>query len=141
MKLQIKKLYSDSKLPEYSHSTDAGMDLYAHSISEAISGWTIGTGISVNIPENHVGLLFPRSSISNTPHSLANAVGVIDPGYTGEIKLKFDFIKSRASANFYRIGDRVGQLIVIPIPRIELEEVEDFEESERKEGCFGSTGK
>lgn len=79
MKLQIKKLYPDTKMPFRKFGTDAGIDLFAHSILP-MEGRRLeyGTGIAVNIPEGYVGLLFPRSSVSNTDMLMANSVGVID---------------------------------------------------------------
>jgi dUTP pyrophosphatase len=103
-----------------------------------------GTGISVEIPEGYVGLLFARSSISKTVHILANHVGVIDSGYRGEIKLRFKnpVLSFRNQEIFpqYNVGDKIGQLVIIPYPQIELVEVEELSTSERMEGGFGSTG-
>jgi len=81
-------------------------------------------------------LLFPRSSISKTNLRLANAVGVIDSGYRGEVILKFD----KQGTKDYEIGDRVGQLMLIPIPSIQFVEVVNLPNSDRSSGGFGSTG-
>jgi dUTP pyrophosphatase len=98
-----------------------------------------GTGLALEIPEGYVGLIFPRSSISKTSLSLANCVGVIDSGYRGEILLKF-----RTDANnktgHYTIGDRIGQLLIIPYPQIEFEEVLELSDTIRSGGGFGSSG-
>jgi dUTP pyrophosphatase len=96
-----------------------------------------GTGLAVEIPEGHVGLLFPRSSISNSGLILTNSVGVIDSGYRGEIKFRFKHIPDTA---YYKPGDRIGQLIVMPYPEIDFQEVEELSSTERGEGGFGSSG-
>ena len=140
MKVQIKKLVPEAVIPSYSKAGDAGLDLTAVSekhVDESSYGYVeYGTGLAIKIPEGYVGLIFPRSSISNQGLILANSVGVVDSGYLGEIKLRFKYI---ANTNKYAIGDRVGQLIIMPYPSIEFEEVADLGTSERGEGGFGST--
>lgn len=139
MKVRIKKLHQDGVVPSYAKPGDAGLDLVA--VSET---WnddntmvTYGTGLAVEIPEGYVGLVFPRSSISKTQLELANSVGVIDSGYRGEIMLKFRY---NSEGMVYDVGDRVGQLIILPYPSIEFEEVEELSSTDRGEGGFGSTG-
>ncbi len=138
LKIKIKKLHKDSVIPSYSKPGDAGLDLTAISESwnEDDSMVTYDTGLAVEIPEGHVGLLFPRSSVSKTRLNLANSVGVIDSGYRGSIMLKFRFLES---GGVYNVGDRVGQLLILPYPAIEFEEVEELSSTERGEGGFGST--
>jgi len=138
MKVQVKKLSPEAKIPQKAHKSDAGMDLTA--ISKRIDklGFVeYGTGLAVAIPENHVGLIFPRSSISKINMSLTNSVGVIDSGYQGEIRFRFK--PSGAGAGMYEVGDRVGQLIIMPYPEIQFEETDEFKETERGEGGFGSS--
>jgi dUTP pyrophosphatase len=93
----------------------------------------------MEIPEGYVGLIFPRSSIVKTPLMLKNCVGVIDSGYRGEVKFFFE-PGNRPSKN-YEVGDRVGQLIIVPFPTIEPEEAEELSSTERGAGGFGSSGK
>jgi dUTP pyrophosphatase len=142
MKVKFKKLNTNAIVPKYSKSGDAGLDLTAtskDSLNNPQYGFVeYGTGLAVEIPEGYVGLLFPRSSISNTGLIMANSVGVIDSGYRGEIKFRFKYIPGTAD---YNIGDRVGQLIILPYPSIETEEVDELNSSERGEGGFGSSGK
>lgn len=139
MKLQIKKLYPDTKMPFRRFSTDAGIDLFAHSILP-MEGRRLeyGTGIAVNIPEGYVGLLFPRSSVSNTDMLMANCVGVVDSGYTGEIKVRFRV----AGQKVYSVGERICQLVIIQLPELNFnyEEVTEFDNTERGDNGFGSTG-
>lgn len=165
MKVNIKKLHIDAVMPGYAKAGDAGMDLTAISrviVSDDKEGDYIeyGTGLAIEIPEGHVGLVFPRSSVSKKDVFLANSVGVIDSGYRGEIKLRFKmeqmydsldswdnevvyFINEEKKfySNVYGVGDKVGQLIIIPYPHIDLVEADELSDSTRGEGGFGSTGK
>ena len=135
MKIKIKKLHPDAKIPSYSNPGDAGMDLTAISVQEEPGHVTYHTGLAMEIPYGFVGLLFPRSSVYKTGQTLANSVGVIDSGYRGEIMLKFNRGFDR-----YAAGDRIGQIIVLPHPQIIFEEVDILCDSDRGEGGFGSTG-
>lgn len=141
MKVKIKKLLPESVIPKYAKAGDAGLDLTATSVNiveEVGYGYIeYGTGLAVEIPEGYVGLVFPRSSVSGTGLLLANAVGVIDSGYRGELKCRFKWIKNTFK---YAVGDRVAQMIIIPYPQIEFEEVAELGTTERSEGGFGSTG-
>jgi dUTP pyrophosphatase len=83
-------------------------------------------------------LIFPRSSIYKTSLILSNCVGIIDSGYRGSIMLKFQYIEEGL---VYEIGDRVGQIIIIPYPQIEFKEVDELSATERGLGGYGSTGK
>lgn len=142
--LKVRKLFPDARLPTRANETDAGLDLYHNWEKQDGTGdiqiVEIGTGIAVEIPEGHVGLVFPRSSISNKDVRLTNSVGVIDSGYRGEIILKFDLLWFD-SFKVYNKEERIGQLIVMPIPAVSLVEVEELSESERGSGGFGSSGK
>ena len=148
MKLKIKKLHEGAKVPSYSKEGDAGLDFTAVEISrDNVGNITYHTGLAVEIPQGYVGLLFPRSSISKKQQFLTNCVGVIDSGYRGEIMAKFkpvmgtyDTILDLFESNEYEIGDRVVQLLIIPYPQIEFEEVEELSETERNTGGYGSTG-
>lgn len=148
MKVRIKRLNERALLPSYSKKGDAGMDLTAISISkDNVGNITYHTGLAIEIPEGYVGLLFPRSSVSKKQQFLTNGVGVIDSSYRGEIMAKFkpvmgsyETILELFESNEYEIGDRVVQLLIIPYPQIEFEEVEELSETERGYGGFGSTG-
>lgn len=139
MKVRFKKLSERAVTPKYAKPGDAGMDLVATSKIRGEVYYEYGTDISVEIPEGYVGLLFPRSSISKTKQILANHVGVIDSGYRGEIKLRFKKL-DWDNGEIYDIGDKVGQLIIIPYPLIELEEVSELSDSHRGDTGFGSSG-
>jgi len=136
MFLKFKKLDEAAVIPSRAHESDAGLDLVATSLAKTDDYWEYGTGLAMSIPSGMVGLLFPRSSISKTSHSLRNSVGVIDSGYRGEIKLRM----SVPSGKLYEVGDKIGQLIILEMPILEIEEVDELEDSARNEGGFGSTG-
>ena len=135
LKVNIKKLHDNAILPRYAKSGDAGMDLYAVEAYEEDVWITYRTGLAVEIPVGYVGLLFPRSSVYKKNQRLANSVGVIDAGYRGEIMLKYS-----KSDNQYSVGERVGQIIIMPHPQVEFVEVDDLSSTDRGEGGFGSTG-
>jgi dUTP pyrophosphatase len=137
MRIRIKKLHADAIVPKYAHFGDAAVDLVAvRKWEDKYGNACYGTGLAMEIPENHVGLLFPRSSISKTNLRLANAVGVVDSGYRGEVILKFD----KQGSMGYEVGDRIGQLMLLPIPSIQFVEVVNLPASDRDVGGFGSTG-
>lgn len=138
MKVKIKKLDERATIPSYAKHGDAGMDLRAIRFQRDSDGnYVYYTGLAFEIPEGYVGLLFPRSSISKTSHFLRNSVGVVDSGYRGEIMFKFGY---GSNVKTYMVGERVGQLIIMPHPSIEFEEVDDLSDTERGEDGFGSTG-
>lgn len=137
MKVRMKRLNDDAIIPRYAKPGDAGMDLTAVWMNQQMEIITYGTGLAVEIPAGHVGLLFPRSSIYKTGMSLTNAVGVIDSGYRGEIMMKFEMTDSDA---MYKVGDRIGQLVIMPYPEVEFEEVDELSETSRGAGGYGSTG-
>ena len=139
MKIHFKKLTEKAVIPTKAHPTDAGFDLTAVSKEYKDGCFVYGTGIAIELPQNYVGLLFPRSCIYRKDLRLTNAVGVIDSGYTGEITFKFAPTRNGVLKT-YRVGDRVGQLIIIPFPEIEFEEVPELADSERGANGYGSTG-
>ena len=168
MIVNIKKLHKDAILPKYSKPGDAGLDLVAVSkVYDKYGNVSYGTGLAFEIPFGYVGLLFPRSSNSKQDLLLSNSVGVLDSGYRGEVSFKFkpsvlfmdDSDKATESDDFdyigvgkelnkgyslhldYNVGDRIGQIIIMPYPQIEFNEVEELSDTERGSDGFGSTGK
>ena len=139
MKVKFKKLCPEAEIPIYAHPGDAGMDVKAVSINSTDKYIEYGTGLSFELPEGYCMLIFPRSSVSKTDLSLANAVGVLDSTYRGELKLRFKRTYS-STEDFYAIGDKIGQIIIMPYPTIEFEEVDELGETERGTGGFGSSG-
>lgn len=137
MEIKLKRINDKAIIPTKAHATDAGFDLYATSCHYDNGVVVYGTGIAVEIPQGYVGLVFPRSSIVNTNLTLSNSVGVIDSGYRGEIMAKF----RKGGSTTYKVGDRIAQLIIIPYPEVEFEEVDELSESDRGVGGYGSTGR
>jgi dUTP pyrophosphatase len=143
MKVNIKKISENAVIPTYAKDGDAGIDLVATSMKFDGTQITYGTGLAMEIPNGFVGLVFPRSSIRKTDLSLSNSVGVIDSGYRGEIQATFNqrSLSSQSGSFVYGVGDRIAQIIIIPYPPIEFNEVNELSDTERGEGGFGSTGK
>jgi dUTP pyrophosphatase len=141
MHIQVKKLHPNAVIPSYAKAGDAGMDLTATAMDKDKHGnITYSTGLAIEIPQGYVGLLFPRSSNSKTDLYLTNHVGVIDSGYRGEIMFKFRPINGLIDAAIYHPGDRVGQLLILPYPQIQLVEADELSSTDRGEGGFGSSG-
>lgn len=150
MKLKV-KLAKGAQTPKYTRDGDIGMDLVA--ISKDVNnkkGYTeFDTGVHVEIPEGYGGFIYPRSSISNTVLTLTNSVGVIDQNYRGSIKLRFSLNSAGLTKYMgpgifdnqdYNAGDRIGQLIIHPLPKVEVEIVDSLSDTVRGEGAYGSSG-
>ena len=139
MKIRFKKLSPEAQTPFHGSELAAGWDLTAISLEDGGNGVvTYRTGLAVEIPENHAGLLFPRSSIYRRGQILTNCVGVIDADYRGEIRFMF---KRLGDGERYSPGERIGQLVVVPVPQVEWEEVQELSETERGMNGYGSTGR
>ena len=165
MKVNIKRLNENAVIPTYAKHGDAGMDLTATSKSYDDHGNVVyGTGLAFEIPVGYVGYVFPRSSNAKKDLILSNSVGVIDSGYRGEVIFKFKsrlnfptfwtlikmiFKRPRTTRtnnvfpieSTYRVGDRIGQIIIMPIPQVEFNEVDELSSTDRGTGGFGSTDK
>jgi dUTP pyrophosphatase len=140
MDIKVKAVEGTLNLQYTENGGNAGIDLVATSKSENELYIEYGTNLALEIPEGYAGFLMPRSSISNYHLVLANSVGLIDSNYRGEIKLRFKKTLYRPHINMYNIGDRVGQLLIIPVPRVKLVEVDSLGETDRGTGGFGSSG-
>jgi dUTP pyrophosphatase len=143
VELRVSRLNDGAKLPTRMHEGDAGLDLYACETAHIGPGerWGVGTGIAVEIPEGHAGLVLPRSGLARE-HGIAlvNSPGLIDAGYRGEIRV---LLLNTDPAETFRVepGDRIAQLVIAPIALAEPVEVEALAESARGEGGFGSSGR
>ena len=143
MRVKVKKLHPDAIIPKYAKAGDAGMDIHTVARGEAdkYGNMVYKTGLAFEIPDGHVGLIYPRSSVSKTPHSLRNHVGVIASGYRGEIIFKFGWVESSSNeTQVYDKGDRIGQIMIMPYPKVEFVESDELNETDRGSGGFGSTG-
>ena len=138
--VKIKRLHFNSVIPKYAKPGDAGLDLTAISVSiedhKTYGYIEYDSGLAIEIPEGYVGLLYPRSSISDKGLIMSNSVGVIDSGYRGSIKARF---KAIPNTDVYNVGDRFAQLIIIPYPSVIFEEVGELSNTERGQGGYGST--
>ena len=127
-------------IPSFQKLGDAGLNLTATSISFTDDYVEYGTNLAFEIPNGVVGLLFASSSISKYDLSLCNSVGVIDSGYRGEIKLRFKTTYNYNPRKIYNVGDRIGQLVLVPFLIPKLEVVENLSNTSRNSGGFGSSG-
>lgn len=132
-------------MPEYQSGGAACFDLVAATKKfrplKTGPTYEYDTHLAFEIPEGHVGLLFPRSSITaNTTLALGNAVGVIDSDYRGSVTFMFRKTNLMYQED-YDVGDRIGQMLVIPIPKVSLELVEELSATTREDSGYGSTGK
>ena len=146
MEIKFKKLIPEAQMPIKSYEADAGFDFYCTSIVRKYhpdgNYLEYHTGIALDIPKGMVGLAFPRSSIIKKHMMLKNSVGIIDSGYLGEIIFMFhktDLISDDKPNNYYKIGDRIGQIVFLNIPEIILIETDQLSETERNINGFGST--
>ncbi|MFM8944940.1 MAG: dUTP diphosphatase [Actinomycetota bacterium] len=142
MEVPFRRLDPGMSLPTRAHPGDAGLDLRAASDVTVAPGERamVPTGLAVAIPEGHAGFLLPRSGLAAREGlTLANAPGLIDAGYRGEIVCAVVNLDPEHAASIAR-GDRIAQLVVVAIPVAEPIEVTDLSTTARGEGGFGSTG-
>lgn len=151
MQVKIKKVRNNAVIPTYAKPGDAGLDLTVCHVErqDSLMQTKVYFGLSIEIPNGYVGLIFPRSSIFQKGVFLSNSVGVIDSGYRGEISAVF----YQSEKNIvipdvgviaplgYNVGERAAQLIIMPYPQIEFVEVEELSDTERGVGGYGSSGK
>lgn len=140
--MKVKRLYEEALLPTKATEGSAAFDLYAYTEAplEPSETFKYKTGIALEIPEGRVGLIFPRSGLSTKfGIRLSNCVGVIDSDYRGEIIVALHN-DSYESYMIHR-GDRIAQLMIVDIPKIEIEEVAELSDTKRGVGGFGSSGK
>lgn len=140
--LAFQRLDPDAFLPERAHPGDAGFDLRSIEDVEVGPGERamIGTGLAVAIPGGHAGLVLPRSGLASKHGlTLANAPGLIDSGYRGEVICSVVNLDPDESVKIAR-GDRIAQLLCVQVPELRPGWVEELPPSSRGEGGFGSTG-
>ena len=141
--MRVAKLDPEAILPTRAHPGDAGLDLYARETAHIGPGerWSVGTGIAVEIPAGHAGLVLPRSGLARE-HGIAlvNSPGLIDAGYRGEIRV---LLLNTDPAETVRIeaGARIAQLVITPVAIAAPVEVTEVSDSARGDGGFGSTGR
>jgi dUTP pyrophosphatase len=143
MELPVSRLKDDAVLPTRAHDGDAGLDLYACEAAHIGPGerWSVGTGVAVEIPDGHAGLVLPRSGLAKKHGiTLVNAPGLIDSGYRGELRV---LLLNTDPAETFRVqpGDRIAQLVISPVVLAEPVETTALAESARGAGGFGSSGR
>ena len=146
MDVKIKRLNENAVIPKYAKIGDAGADIVATSKNNTKDYVEYGTGLSFEIPPGYVGLIVPRSSLSNKDLILANHIGVIDSGFRGEVTFRFKRYHSPANTyeynhNDYNVGDRIGQILILPYPKITFIETETLGTTDRGTGGYGHSGK
>jgi len=145
IQLKVKKLHPYAKMPERATEDSACFDVsttgsdFMSEGEEDDSVVIYNTGLAFEVPKNHTMLIFPRSSVYKTGQMLANGVGVLDSDYRGELKVLMKVVSGRLE--IYNPGDRVAQIMILPLPKVEIQEVNTLSETVRGDGGFGSTGK
>lgn len=142
MIIRIKKLIEDTQIPAYAKPGDAGIDLRACESLEIQPGdrAMVHCGFAIEIPEGFCGLVIPRSGLA-AKHGITvlNSPGLIDSGYRGEVCV---VLLNTDKSNLFTIskGDRIAQLTIIEAPFVELESVDELDETKRGDAGFGSSG-
>lgn len=144
LNIKIKKLNDKAVIPEYATEGSAGMDLVAISEKVVIDGAAqyieYGTGLAFELPPGYCMLLMPRSSISSkTSLILNNSIGLVDSDYRGEVTFRFKNV-APIGGRKYKIGEKIGQLVIVPYPKVTFEQVTELNETARGTGSYGSTG-
>jgi dUTP pyrophosphatase len=139
MRLRVKRIHPEARLPVYQHPGDAGLDLF--SVVDEVLGAgelkAVPTGIQLAIPEGHVGLIWDKSGISL--HGVHRLAGVVDAGYRGEVKVVMINLGREPYA--VKKGMKIAQLLIQPVVAAEVTEAADLDDTPRGEGGFGSTGR
>ncbi len=143
MDLRVALLSAEAKLPSRAHEGDAGLDLHATQAAHIGPGerWSVPTGVAIEVPEGHAGLVLPRSGLARE-HGIAivNSPGLIDSGYRGEIGVLL--LNTDPAVTFrVAVGDRIAQLVLVPVATAEPILVEGLTDTARGEGGFGSSGR
>jgi dUTP pyrophosphatase len=143
VELRVSRLSEDAVLPTRAHGGDAGLDLYAAEAAHIGPGerWGLGTGIAVEIPDGHAGLVLPRSGLARE-HGIAlvNGPGLIDAGYRGEVRVLL-LNTDPAETFMVGVGDRIAQLVLVPVVLAQPVEATALADSDRGDGGFGSSGR
>ncbi len=141
MKLKVKRIDEEAIIPKYVHSTDSGMDIYSIENKVINPGETvlIKTGLKIELPPNTEAQIRPKSGIAlKNSVTVLNTPGTIDEGFTGEICI----ILINHGKEDYKVnkGEKIAQMVIQPVIRVDIEEVHDIQNTSRGEGGFGSTG-
>lgn len=135
--IKLKKTHALAQIPTKMNSSDAGFDCFAVEINETEDYLEYNLGFQIEIPNGYFGLLAARSSITKYDLMVKNSIGIIDSGYRGDVKLR----TKKFGDKVYNVGERVCQLIILPLPEFSLIEVDQLDTESDRLGGFGSTGK
>lgn len=140
MKIKIKRVHPQAKIPEYAHPGDSGMDLYSVHSVHLLPGTPalVSTGLTIEIPFGFEGQIRPKSGLAMLQITVANTPGTIDSGYRGEVKVEL----LNFGLELYTIPaeTKIAQLVICPVFYADIEEVVKLSPSSRGDGGFGSTG-
>jgi len=141
MKLQVKKIHANAKVPAYAHDGDSGMDLFSVEEVELMPGETkvVKTGLQVSMPKGFEAQVRPKSGLAaKFGVTVLNTPGTVDSGYRGEIMV----ILANLGKDAYKVekGKKIAQMVIARVEEAEVEEVEALDETARNTGGFGSTG-
>ena len=139
----VKRLDPGLPLPRYAHAGDAGLDLHSADAITLGAGQrgVVGTGLQIAVPDGYVGLVTPRSGTAvRAGLSMVNTPGILDSGYRGEVRIVLINLDPSETIEIAR-GDRVAQLVVVPVAAIEVVDSDELPATERGEGGFGSSGR
>ena len=147
--LLVKPLVEHAKLPTKGYAKDAGWDLYAAedllmqplttllNSNAPDTNYLVGTGLAMAIPEGWCGVIFDRSSVASK-QSLYKVAGVIDENYRGEVKVCL--VNHKGRTHLIERGQKIAQMLLLPVPEVEIVQVEELPDTDRGAGGFGSTG-
>lgn len=140
MKLLIKKLHPEAKMPKYAHPSDAGLDLFTVSdfIINPGEHYLVPTGVAMAFPEGYAALVWDKGGIANKRH-LKTVGGVFDTEYRGEYLIGLYNFGTEPQS--FVVGDKIAQLLIQKVEHPEIIEVMELDETARGNGAFGSTGK
>lgn len=136
--LRVKKLHPAARPPQRTRPDDAALDLFADSSGFVAAGATamIGTGVAIEIPPGYAGVIKDRSGLASQGVTVRG--GVIDSNYRGEVKVLVRVESDEGWPHF--VGDRIAQMLIVPVPTVWVEEVAELSPSDRGAAGFGSTG-
>lgn len=140
MEIKVKKLHPDAQIPHYAHDADAGMDLFTVEQFELEPGErkSVPLGLSIEIPEGYVGLIWDKSGLSHK-YGIKSFGGVVDAGYRGEIHAGIMNLSDKFFS--FEKGHKIAQMLIQKVERVNFVEVDGLSETDRGNGGFGSSGK
>ncbi len=142
-RLLVKRLDADLPVPRYAHPGDAGLDLHSADtiMLDAHARGVVGTGLAIAIPDGYVGLVTPRSGTAvRAGLSMVNTPGIVDSGYRGEVRIVL-INHDPSDAITIERGDRIAQLVIVPVVTVDVALTDELPGSARGEGGFGSSGR